>query len=140
MRELISKSFKETLKWGEKIGRQLNPGDIVALHGDLGAGKTSLTKGVALALGIKEDVTSPTYTIVSEYDGDIPLYHMDMYRIDGIEEFEMLGVDDLLFGRGVCLIEWSERIAEYLPEDCKAVTIRILENGERKIVLDGIDL
>ena len=91
-------------------------------------------------MGIKEDVTSPTYTIVSEYDGSLPLYHMDMYRIDGIEEFEMLGVDDLLFGRGVSLIEWSERIEEYLPDDCKSITIRILENGERKIILDGIEL
>ena len=140
MREVISCSFEETLRWGEEIGRQLKAGDIVALHGDLGAGKTSLTKGVALALGITEDVTSPTYTIVSEYYGKLPLYHMDMYRIEGIEEFEMLGVDDLIFGQGVCLIEWSERIAEYLPEDCKSVTIRILENGERKLIVDGIEL
>ncbi len=140
MKELTSKSFKETLKWGEKIGQKLKAGDIVALHGDLGAGKTALTKGVALALGIKEDVTSPTYTIVSEYEGTLPLYHMDMYRIEGIEEFEMLGVDDLIFGRGVSLIEWSERISEYLPDDCKSVTIRIMENGDRKIILEGIDL
>lgn len=140
MNEVISKSFEETLDWGKKIGKELKAGDIVALHGDLGAGKTSLTKGVALALGITEDVTSPTYTIVSEYDGRLPLYHMDMYRIDGIEEFEMLGVDDLIFGSGVSLIEWSERIAEYLPDDCKAVTIKILENGDRKIILEGIEL
>ncbi|MDC7234060.1 MAG: tRNA (adenosine(37)-N6)-threonylcarbamoyltransferase complex ATPase subunit type 1 TsaE [Spirochaetales bacterium] len=140
MTEFYSSSFEETLEWGEKIGKQLRPGDIVALNGDLGAGKTSISKGIALALGIKDDITSPTYTIVSEYDGEIPLYHMDMYRIDGIEEFELLGVDELLFGNGVSLIEWSERISEYLPDDCKSLQISILEDGRRKIILKGINL
>jgi tRNA threonylcarbamoyladenosine biosynthesis protein TsaE len=138
--ELLSSSFKETLDFGLKIGKVLKPGDIVALSGDLGAGKTSISKGIAKALGIEEEITSPTYTIVSEYEGTIPLYHMDMYRIDGIEEFELLGVDELLFGQGVSLIEWSERISEYLPDDCKSLKISILENGQRKITLEGIEL
>ena len=140
MTELLSSSFEETLELGFKIGKVLTPGDIVALNGDLGAGKTSISKGIARALGIKDVITSPTYTIVSEYEGNIPLYHMDMYRIDGIEEFELLGVDELLFGQGVSLIEWSERIAEYLPDDCKTLNISILENGQRKISLEGIEL
>lgn len=140
MTELLSSSFEETLELGFKIGKVLKPGDIVALNGDLGAGKTSISKGIARALGIKDVITSPTYTIVSEYEGNIPLYHMDMYRIDGIEEFELLGVDELLFGQGVSLIEWSERIAEYLPDDCKTLNISILENGQRKISLEGIEL
>ena len=140
MTELLSSSFEETLELGFKIGKVLKPGDIVALNGDLGAGKTSISKGIARALGIKDVITSPTYTIVSEYEGNIPLYHMDMYRIDGIEEFELLGVDELLFGQGVSLIEWSERITEYLPDDCKTLNISILENGQRKISLEGIEL
>lgn len=128
------------MDFGFKIGKKLKPGDIVALNGDLGAGKTTITKGIARALGISEDVTSPTYTIVSEYEGALPLYHMDMYRIEGIEEFEMLGVDELLFGQGVSLIEWSERIAEYLPEDGKAINISINGDGSRSITLEGIEV
>jgi tRNA threonylcarbamoyladenosine biosynthesis protein TsaE len=138
--ELLSSSYEETLQWGEKIGLTLVPGDIVALKGDLGAGKTSITKGIAKSIGIKDVITSPTYTIVYEYEGKIPLYHMDMYRISGIEEFEMLGVDDLLFGKGITLIEWSERIQEYLPEKGKSISIKIIENGMRKIILEGITL
>lgn len=140
MTELLSNSFEETLDWGFKIGKMLKPGDIVALNGNLGAGKTSISKGIALGLGIEDEITSPSYTIVSEYEGTIPLYHMDMYRIDGVEEFELLGVDELLFGQGVSLIEWSERIIEYLPDDCKSLNIDILDNGQRKITLKGIDL
>ncbi|MDA3957030.1 tRNA (adenosine(37)-N6)-threonylcarbamoyltransferase complex ATPase subunit type 1 TsaE [Oceanispirochaeta sp.] len=140
MTELLSSSYEETLQWGEKIGLTLVPGDIVALKGDLGAGKTSITKGIAKSIGIKDVITSPTYTIVYEYEGKIPLYHMDMYRISGIEEFEMLGVDDLLFGKGITLIEWSERIQEYLPEKGKSISIKIIENGMRKIILEGITL
>ncbi|QEN09857.1 tRNA (adenosine(37)-N6)-threonylcarbamoyltransferase complex ATPase subunit type 1 TsaE [Oceanispirochaeta crateris] len=138
--ELLSHSFEETLQWGKKVGKSLKPGDIIALKGDLGAGKTSITKGIAKSLGIEDEITSPTYTIVSEYEGSIPLYHMDMYRISGVEEFEMLGVDELLFGKGITLIEWSERILEYLPEDCKSISIQIMESGVRKIILEGISL
>lgn len=140
MTEILSSSFDETLKIGYNIGKTLKPGDIIALNGDLGAGKTSITKGIAKALGIDEEITSPTYTIVSEYEGTTPLYHMDMYRIDGIEEFELLGVDELLFGKGVSLIEWSERIIEYLPENCKKLNIHILDNGQRRIILEGFEI
>lgn len=140
MTELLSSSFEETVDIGCRIGKVLKAGDIVALNGDLGAGKTSLSKGIARALGISDEITSPSYTIVSEYEGTPPLYHMDMYRIGGIEEFELLGVDELLFGQGVSLIEWSERISEYLPDDCPRLTISILETGQRKITLEGIEL
>ena len=140
MSEFISYSFNETLKIGKQIGLSLKPGDIVCLEGDLGAGKTSLTKGIALALEIHENVTSPTYTLISEYTGTLPLYHMDLYRIDSVEEFEMLGAEDFLFGQGISIIEWSERILEYLPENRKTISIRIQEDGSRLIrTKDSID-
>ena len=140
MTELLSDSFENTLKIGEKIGRVLQAGDIICMEGDLGAGKTSMTKGIALALEIPDEITSPTYTLISEYEGKCPLYHMDLYRIDSMEEFEMLGAEDLLFGSGISIIEWSERIEEYLPEDKKIINISILEDGKRKIQLKGIDI
>lgn len=140
MLKILSKSFENTINIGKQIGKVLNPGDIVCLEGDLGAGKTALTKGVALSLEIPDEVTSPTYTLISEYEGTCPLYHMDLYRIDGIEEFEMLGAEELLFGKGITLIEWSERIEDYLPEDKKIIKISILPNGDRQIELKGITL
>lgn len=132
---------QETLDIGTKLGNAIKPGDIIALKGDLGVGKTVITKGIAIALDINEDVTSPTYNIVCEYSGRIPLYHMDLYRIEGSEEFEMLGVDDLLFGTGLSVIEWSERIEDYLPEDY--ITVEIIRNPKdesRKIIITGIEI
>ena len=140
MTRIQSNSFEDTIRIGKQIGNVLKPGDIVCLEGDLGAGKTSLTKGVAISLDIPDEITSPTYTLISEYYGTCPLYHMDLYRIDSVEEFEMLGAEDLLFGRGISLIEWSERIEEYLPDDKKIIRITILPDGNRQIELEGISL
>ncbi len=140
MTKLISGSFEETINTGKKIGAKLQPGDIVCMEGDLGAGKTSLTKGIALALHIPDEITSPTYTLISEYYGTCPLYHMDLYRIDSIDEFEMLGAEDLLFGNGISVIEWSERIEDYLPEDKKIIRITIMSDLNRKIEVEGIDI
>lgn len=132
---------QETLNIGKRVGNSVKPGDIIALKGDLGAGKTVITKGIALALDINEDVTSPTYNIVCEYSGRIPLYHMDLYRIEGSEEFEMLGVDDLLFGNGVSVIEWSERIEDYLPEDHIVIDIeRNADDESRNISIKGLEI
>ncbi len=139
--EIKSISSEQTLAIGQRIGEAIKPGDIIALKGDLGAGKTVLTKGIALALNIKEDVTSPTYNIVCEYSGSMALNHMDLYRIEGIEEFEMLGVDDLMFSDGLTVIEWSERITEYLPDN--HITISITRNSEdesRLIKLHGLEI
>ncbi len=140
MKVVTSRSHEETLQWGKKIGKILQPGAIVTLNGSLGAGKTTLTKGVALALGIEQEITSPTYTIVSIYPGDPPLYHMDMYRIEGHEDFEMLGLEEYLYGRGISLIEWSERIASELPEDCPGIRLDIEKDGSRKITLKGMEI
>lgn len=137
---LVSKTTVETLEIGKRIGNSVKPGAIIALRGDLGAGKTVLTKGIALALEIKEDVTSPTYNIVCEYSGRLPLYHMDLYRIEGSEEFEMLGVDDLLFGNGVSVIEWSERIEDYLPEHIVITITRDSSDESRTIKLEGLEI
>lgn len=134
-------SFEGTLKLGIKIGRKLNRGNIVTLNGDLGAGKTVIAKGIALALDIKEDVTSPTYNIICEYNGNIPFYHMDLYRISDYDEFEMLGVDHLLFGNGITVIEWSERIIDELPENLVIVNISIDQNtNNRTIEIKGLEL
>jgi len=138
--KFLSNSFEDTIHIGKQIGKVLRPGDIVCLEGDLGAGKTALSKGVAISLEISDEVTSPTYTLISEYQGICPLYHMDLYRIDSIEEFEMLGAEELLFGKGISLIEWSERIEDYLPEDKKIIKITILPDGSRQIELKGITL
>lgn len=139
--EVRTTSPEETLELGEKIGKILKEGNIIALKGSLGAGKTALTKGIALSLDILEDVTSPTYNIICEYNGRIPLYHMDLYRISDYDEFEMLGVDHLVFGKGVTIIEWSERIIDELPEDIITITITRDEKSDHRIFdIEGLDL
>ena len=93
------------------------------MQGSLAAGKTTLTKGIAQALGVKDTITSPTFCIISEYEGKMPLYHMDVYRLEGAEDFINLGIDDMLYGDGVCLIEWSEKIMSELPK--KTIILKI---------------
>ena len=102
---------------GEEFSRQLIPGDVVALIGDLGTGKTRFAKGISLGLGVKETVTSPTFTIVNEHlNGRLPLYHFDFYRLKTSAELDELGYDEYIFGRGVCVLEWADMIYEKLPE------------------------
>jgi tRNA threonylcarbamoyladenosine biosynthesis protein TsaE len=138
--EIVSSSAEETLAAGEKIGKRLHKGSIVALEGGLGAGKTQLTKGIALGLGIHEEITSPTYTIISEYDGSIPLFHIDTYRLKGSDDFINIGAEELLYGNGVCVIEWSNIVADMLPEKKVSVKIKILDDGKRLICVDGMNL
>lgn len=122
-------SAEETVALGERLGALLHPGDIIALEGNLAAGKTTLTKGIARALGVEETITSPTFCLVSEYAGKLPLYHFDVYRLQGADDFFDVGADEMLYGNGVCVIEWSEKIMEALPER----TIRIkIENETRE--------
>ena len=124
-------SPEETFAVGKKIGENAAPGQIYTLTGDLGVGKTVFTKGAAAGLGVRETVSSPTFTIVQEYySGRLPFYHFDVYRIGDIEEMEEIGYDDYFFGDGVCLIEWADRIRELLPEGCRSVRIeKDLEKG-----------
>ena len=136
---IFKSNYQDTIKLGKKIASKISPGDIITLNGSLGSGKTVFSKGVAKGLNIIEEITSPTYNIICEYKGILPLYHMDLYRIDTYEEFEMLGAEELLFGSGVCLIEWSERIKEFLPPDIISVNIEIINNNERKIEILGLN-
>ena len=123
----------------EKIGSLLKPGDILAMTGTLAAGKTTITKGIAKSLGVKDNITSPTFCLVSEYEGEkMPLYHMDVYRLEGEEDFANLGVEDMLYGNGVCIIEWSEKVKKELPNGLKRTILRkeygdeTLQNQHRK--------
>lgn len=137
MLTFFTHSAEETIALGYKIGKKLKKGDIIAMQGTLAAGKTTITKGIAQALEISEDITSPTFCLISEYYGKIPLYHMDVYRLDGTEDFINLGVDDMLYGDGVCIIEWSEKIMDELPKN--SIILRILpqEDGCRKIEIEN---
>lgn len=136
-------SARETFALGVKIGKSALPGQIYTLSGDLGVGKTVFTQGVAKGIGISEPVSSPTFTIVQEYEeGRMPFYHFDVYRIGDIEEMEEIGYDDYFFGEGICLIEWAELIQDILPEKRIRVTIeKEPERGfdYRKITIEGLD-
>lgn len=117
-------SSEETLSLGRRFGELAVPGTIICLDGDLGTGKTIFTKGVALGLGIAEPVSSPTFTIVQQYDeGRIPLYHFDVYRIEDPYEMDEIGYEDMFFGDGVAIVEWSTQIEEIIPESAIRVTI-----------------
>lgn len=119
----------DTLTLGERLGRSASPGDIYLLDGDLGVGKTVFAKGFARGLDIKDTIVSPTFTIVHEYDGRLRLFHFDVYRIGDPDEMYDIGFDEYLYGDGVCLIEWPERVAELIPDT--AVRISIEKDNER---------
>lgn len=124
-------SEKETERIGETIGQAAEPGTVVALIGDLGTGKTTLTKSIAKGLGVTETVTSPTFNIIREYkSGRIPLYHFDVYRIGDPDEMFELGYEEYFYGDGICVVEWADIIEELLPED--AVIIRIERGADEE--------
>lgn len=134
----ITHSAQETVDLGEKIGSLLKSGDVIAMTGTLAAGKTTITKGIAKALGITDVVTSPTFCLISEYEGTkMPLYHMDVYRLDGPEDFINLGVEDMLDGDGVCIVEWSKKVSSELPKRTIKIEITPLEDGSRQIKIDN---
>jgi tRNA threonylcarbamoyladenosine biosynthesis protein TsaE len=132
----LTDSYEETFSLGEKIGSLLKPSQVIALSGGLGVGKTTLAKGIGKALRVTEEITSPTYTIISEYEGKIPLYHIDTYRLSGADDAEALGIEEYLNGKGVCVIEWSERIRSLIPEDAIQIVLS-LEANKRKITISG---
>lgn len=129
----ILSSEQDTEKFGMELGRNAKPGTVIALTGDLGTGKTTLTKAIARGLGVSEMITSPTFTIVREYrSGRLPLYHFDVYRIADPDEMMELGYEEYLYGNGVCVIEWADLIGELLPEDALRIDIAYgSREGER---------
>ena len=129
--KIDTNSPEETRELGRKIGKLALPGDIYLLVGQLGAGKTCLTQGIAWGLGIEEYTLSPSFVIMRELHGRLPLYHMDFYRLDNINEIADLGLDDYLYGRGVCVIEWAEKGMDILPDDHLLVKIRYISDGSR---------
>lgn len=137
MLTFYTSSAEETIELGKKIGALLEKGDVIALQGTLAAGKTTITKGIALALGIDEEITSPTFCLISEYYGKMPLYHMDVYRLEGTEDFINLGTDDMIYGDGVSLIEWSEKIMDELPASTIIIKLTPQEDGGRKIEIEN---
>ena len=131
---LKMKNEEDTVRYGKKLAEELSPGDIVCLVGDLGTGKTALTRYVAEGLGIHERISSPTFTIVKEYDsGRLPLYHFDVYRIADPEEMFNIGADEYFFGQGVCVVEWADMIEELLPENTKYIYLEYGQNPEERI-------
>ena len=138
--EFITNSPEETERVGAALGKILYPGAVLAYRGDLGAGKTAFTRGLARGLGCREQVTSPTYTIVNEYlGGRLPLFHFDMYRLRSADDLFDIGWEDYLERQGVCAVEWSENVADALED---AITVNIEKTGEesRRITVEGSGL
>ena len=131
MNTFLSESEESTREFAEKYAATLKPYDVVILDGEMGAGKTAFVKGLAKGLGIKEEVTSPTYAYMNDYDGR--LFHYDCYRIESPEQAEALGLADYFDMGGICVIEWAQNIAPLLPENCKRVTIKKLGGNAREI-------
>ena len=130
----ITRNTEETILLGRKFGEKLAPNDVITLHGTLGAGKTTFVKGIAEALGISEPVTSPTFTILSQYDGKMVLTHMDLYRLGCEEEFELLGGEDFFYAGGVTLIEWSEKAESFLTPHTAAVFLSVDPETQNRII------
>lgn len=134
--KIICKNENHTITLATKLGELLQPGDIIVLEGDLGVGKTTFTKAVAKALGITRNVNSPTYTIMKQYQGRLPLYHFDVYRMEEAEED--LGFDEFFYGEGVCIVEWAHLIQPQLPAELLKIQIRYVGETEREITLEAV--
>jgi tRNA threonylcarbamoyladenosine biosynthesis protein TsaE len=135
MKRTMSFSDRETEEWGRRLGQAIKPGSFIALEGDLGAGKTAFTRGIARGLDIDDPITSPTYTLVQEYEGRLPLYHFDVYRLDDSDEILEIGAEEYFYGEGVTVVEWPQRVEDYLPLERLIVRIEKGTNdNERELV------
>ncbi len=136
----VTQSPEDTIKLGEKIGSLLKSGDVIAYSGGLGAGKTTITRGISIGLGLGDEVISPTFSLVNEYTGNnARLYHFDMYRITSPDDLETTGFYDYLEDGGILAIEWSENIESELPENTIRINIDRIDDNTRKITIDGDD-
>jgi tRNA threonylcarbamoyladenosine biosynthesis protein TsaE len=137
MLRFITESAEETSNIGEQLGRLLSKGNIICLSGDLGAGKTAFTKGIAKGLGVEDYVTSPTYTIINEYQGRLPLYHFDVYRLNDVEEMYELGYEEYFFGDGIVVLEWADIVRDIIPGDRLWITILNTKGDDsREIIME----
>ena len=133
---ITTNSEEETFAAAEELGRKVKKGDVIALYGELGTGKTIFVKGIARGLGIDEVITSPTFTLLEIYPGSLPLYHFDLYRIESEREFEKLGFEEYWDGEGVSVIEWADRAQSLLPENSITIKIKYLNSTQRKITIE----
>lgn len=134
---MLTKSAQETIEFGKDISRYLKPKDVIALVGKLGCGKTTLTKGIAEGLGVKNAryVNSPSFVLIREYTGRINLYHIDLYRLDNLSDIRTLGLEEYLYSDGVVVVEWAEKAKALLPQNYLKIQIYILDNNTREIAL-----
>ncbi|WP_425446301.1 tRNA (adenosine(37)-N6)-threonylcarbamoyltransferase complex ATPase subunit type 1 TsaE [Dethiothermospora halolimnae] len=137
MLKIITNNPQETENLGYKLGKTLEAGDIICLIGDLGAGKTTLTKSIAKGLDIDDYITSPTFTLIKEYEGRYPLYHFDVYRINDVDEMYDLGYEEYIFGEGVSIIEWANIIDDILPKEKLIIDIKRKDINKREINIYG---
>ncbi len=131
-----TKDEEGTLRVASAFAKTLRQGSIIALTGELGAGKTVFARGIALTLGVKEKVTSPTFTLINEYHGDFVIYHMDFYRLESLKEILDIGVDDYFFNEGICLVEWAEKMGNLFPAEATWIMLRHLINNNREIKIE----
>lgn len=134
--EIVSQSPEQTQKLGRRLGESALPGDVFLLVGELGAGKTCLTQGIAWGLGIKEYAMSPSFVIMRELYGRLPLYHVDLYRLDHLEEIVDLGLDEYFYGRGICVVEWAEKALSILPQKHLLIRINYLSDTGRSFKME----
>lgn len=132
---IICNNTKETEKFGLALGSKLKGSDVICLNGDLGAGKTTLTKSIGKGMGIDDYITSPTFNIINEYYSDLNLYHFDTYRLENVDDVEYLGFDEYFYSDGVCIIEWADRIKEFLPDQYLELNIKKIDDDKREIEL-----
>jgi len=135
MNKLILHNEAETIAFGRRLGAFLMAGDLITMEGDLGAGKTTMTKGIGEALGVKRVINSPTFTILKGYQGRVPLYHLDVYRLEGTRQ--ELGFEEYFDGDGVCVIEWAQFIEDELPEERLALTLKHVPEG-RELMIEPV--
>lgn len=134
-KRIVCNNTKETEKFGLALGSKLKGSDVICLNGDLGAGKTTLTKSIGKGMGIDDYITSPTFNIINEYYSDLNLYHFDTYRLENVDDVEYLGFDEYFYSDGVCIIEWADRIKEFLPDQYLELNIKKIDDDKREIEL-----
>ena len=136
---VLTKSAEETVEFGKVLSRELEAGDVVALYGDLGSGKTTLVRGIARGLGVAEEceITSPTFVLMNVYPGRLKVYHFDVYRLSGAADLYDLGFEEYFFGKGISIVEWAEKVEELVPDKAVKLFLSTIDENTREIRYDG---